>query len=654
MEFETKLDLLNHNHYKEVVKNLLDQQPKVEYFEGRFRHRFNPDDLSQNSQIIISPSVLVREISSEFSLTKYIEDCTDTLNLEDAIILGGDGNQPCQQGDNFALWIYASIHNSRNLQRTSLYEIKLETHCVVVVNKFLFISDTCGHYPVEYLEQNSRYVPREILSLYIDESFQPTHVSVNNSIPYDNVMRGAVIRSHNLLKVPTSLTDRVQILHSLRGTSKKYGRRYLGMINGRVRDEISDEIRHNFDLPTFIKWAQEVNKIFESNLKCNALFNRYMPTCEPPSIIKPKTICIDLLRPDVSIEDLEKGLCRLKSSSSMIQEINDGTSLKLVCEFTFEGSDFDNLSTTLLIVYSSEKRRFIFRRESGANIRIYSDDNRITLKSFAEYLNQNQDILLIGLEGGDIVYQGKNFYKIDYSYAERELLNLIRHQDLAKPIWTEKGSKDEIKTIKKTKSVTFLEGSLFQSVTNRLFDLPFEDELLICADLGTECADFIAANFSDHKLALIHAKVGNGSQISASAFHDVVAQAMKNLVFLTRNADSPKGSFKWNQKSKWNKTNIPKFIRVPKNPPAYNTIWEKIKSDIICYSNPELYVVLLTSGCCDYEKLKEAILDEQKRTSEVAQLLHLLESLNLHSRQLGIRLIVYDLPFDAKKKEEQG
>ena len=40
------------------------------------------------------------------------------------------------------------------------------------------------------------------------------------------------------------------------------------------------------------------------------------------------------------------------------------------------------------------------------------------------FLCFNQALVLVGLEGGEVVYQG-SFYKVDYTHAENALLDLI-------------------------------------------------------------------------------------------------------------------------------------------------------------------------------------------------------------------------------------
>lgn len=647
LDFETKLNLLDPQHFRDVVNTLLGAQPEVEYFDGRFRRRFQPGALEARPQVVIPPSVLVRSLEKGFSLDGYVEDCTDTLNTEDAVILGPSVNTPCQKGSNFALWVYASVRNSRFLDDVSLYEIRLETHCAVVAGGFLFMTDSAGHFPVEYLEEHTGFVPPEKLTRFLDKTFRVTNVSTDSSIPYDTVIRGAELRGHNLLSVPASLTDRVQICRAARGTSTKHGRRYVGAVRGRLRKEVSEVDRRTFDLTNFVSWAEGVAHILNSQVSSSDLFRRYMPTCAPPANPVPQTISLDFDRLDLGLV-LEDGTqCTLKSSSSTIQTATTKNQVTYTCSFAVEGSSVTGGLISLNLEYNQAKRCFWFTKGDGPSVRVSFEGDQNSSKSLMEFLNQRQDIVLIGLRGGEIVYQGRQFYRIDYSYAEEVLLGLIHQPSHVPTCSSEKGTKAQIAAAQSSRAITFPDRSVFRAIANQQLDLPFRDELLICDDLGSECADFVAANFRDAQLALIHAKNGGGAKISASAFHEVAAQAMKNLVYLTRNSEIPKGIGSWRRDGKWNSTGVPRMYRVPAGMPSGKTLWEKIKSDIVGTSNPGLYVVLATTGCCDLQALKAAVKDRDKRTPEVAQLLYLLDGLNGYARQLGARLLVVDIPYRA-------
>lgn len=650
LDFETNLRLLDPQHFRDVVDTLLRSQPDVEYFEGRFRRRFRPNELSENPQVIVPPSAVVRKALRGFSLGEYIENATDALNTKDAVILGPDLNGPCLTGHDFAVWVYASVRNSRYLQNTSLYEVKLETHCVVVTNDHVLIADSRGILPREYLEENTASVSREALIRFLDKKFRPTHVSVDNSIPYDTVLRGQDVRGYDLLRIPTSLTDRIQICRAARGTNENSERRYIGITNGRLRKEETLEERRSFGPLRFVDWARDVSRILRSQTPANPLFERYMPTCEPPDSPIPRTICIDLLRLNLSLTLSDGTPCCLQAPSADVQQIASNNHMSYECTLVVASRERKPEPLSLQLHYERSKCRFWFGKKKGPAIQVNQNDGDNSSKSLVDFLNQNQDIVLIGLEGGDIVYQDRNFYRIDYSHAEKALVELIRRPTGLQPYLTEKGSLKQIQAARRTGATNFSEQSIFRAIAENAPKFPFRADFLICADLGTECADFIAGSFDERELALIHAKAGSGEGISAKTFHEVVAQAMKNLAYLTRNAETPKGVGSWRSDRMWNRTQIPRLYRAPVASPEANALWSKIKTEILGASNPNLYAVLVTTGCCDIEKLREAVKNASKRTPEVAQLLHLLDGLNSFSRQLGVQLLIYDLPFAKPPK----
>jgi hypothetical protein len=462
---------------------------------------------------------------------------------------------------------------------------------VVVAEGFVLIADSRGNFPNEYLEEHTASVSRDELVRFLDEAFRPTHASVDCSIPYDTVFRGAELRGHNLLNVPASLTDRVQICRSARGASKDSGRRYVGIYNGRLRQEVSEDSRRTFELQIFVDWAIRVAKILKSKVAGSELFERYMPNCTPPADPIPKTLSLDLVRDDLTLTSSDGSECALKTSSSAVEQVvRDGGNIYM-CSFAVEGAKRSDGSIKLRIEYKPAKRRFWFNKDGGVSVGV-TLDGESSRKGLAEFLNQKQDIVLIGLGGGEMVYQGRNFYRIDYSYAEDVLLHLIERPAAAPPCTSEKGSKTEIARLKKTKAKKFQSGSLFRAIADQKIGLPFTEKVLICDDLGTEGADFIAANFAERQLAFMHAKAGDRKLISASAFHDVVAQAMKNLVYLTRNAQQPDGVNRWSRSDKWNNTGIPRLYRAPSGTPVKQKLWDKIKSTIIDASNPDLLLSL--------------------------------------------------------------
>lgn len=655
-EFEQSVELLTAEHYRRVVEGLLAAQPDVEYFDGRFRRRFRQDALEDDPQVAIAPSVLIRELKGSFSLDEYIEDCTDTLNLTDAIILGKP-NAPCQKTATSALWVYASIANSRLLEDTSLYEVRLEAHCVVVSDGYLLVSDTTGTYPEALIDASTAALGAADLSKLLDSSYSITNVSTSSAIPFDTVIRASVLRGHDLKLIPASLTDRVQICQAARGASAK-GRRYVGMHRGRVRQEIPEQQRRRHSVSLFKEWAESIAKALAASHTSNAVLQRYMQTCPPPLAPLPVAMSIDLSQPKIRISSSAGADLRVSASSVEVTPSKGGapsggsTASAYECTFLFEELKDPTATVELELVleYQLDKGRFWFKGKGvrgGQGIQIQEEDGD-SAKSFTDYLNQNQELVLIGLHDGAMVYQGRNFYKVDYAHAEQSLLqHFVRPSVVA--CANEKGTTDELKAAKESgkQAKVFFPGSLFKLIAEGPLSLGFTPEVVICDDLGSECADFVLASFTDRQIALVHAKAGKGSSISASAFHDVIAQAMKNLVYLGRGSETPDGAQSWTRSTYWNNTKIPRLYQAPPRSQTGIALWQKLRSDIIERADAQLHVVLVTTGCCDLKELQKAIKYPSKRTAETAQLFHLFDGLVGYARQLGVRVKVLDVPYQG-------
>lgn len=643
--FEKDADMLSPERYREFVEGILNEQPDIEYFDGRFRRRFRTDELQRDPQVLIAPSVLVRAVGAGFKMAEYVEDCTDSLNLTDAIILGSP-NEPCQQSQEHALWVYASIANSRLLTDTSLYEVRLEAHCAVLSNGYLFISDTTGTYPVAMLESYTTNLGAAEISRLLDATYRVTNVSVSSAVPFDTVLRASEHRGHDLSSIPTSLTDRIQICKSARGASSK-GRRYLGLQRGRVRDELSERARRKHSAAVFKTWAEAISKELSAAAGSHPVLQRYMQAVRPPVSPVPVSVSIDLSNPKVEVTTAKGEDLLILASSVAVSPKTTGTALSFECVFSFQKNGDPTMLVELPVTveFQVPKGRFWFKSSGPTGVLVFETDDALRAKrNLVDYLNQNQELVLIGLDGGELVYQGRSFYAIDYSHAETALLQRIRR---APHVFckTEKGSKAEIAAAKTAKATTFVAGSLFKAIAEESIPLPFAPELIICDDLGSECADFVLANFAERQLALVHAKAGSGSGISASAFHDIVAQAMKNLAYLTRNASQPDGVGSWRYNARWNKTGIPRLYKTPAGCPRATALWKKLRDDIIDSAGGQLHVVLATTGCCDLGALENAVKDPSLRTAETAQLFHLLDGLVGYARQLGVRVSIVDVPY---------
>lgn len=210
------------------------------------------------------------------------------------------------------------------------------------------------------------------------------------------------------------------------------------------------------------------------------------------------------------------------------------------------------------------------------------DDKEITLK---ELIENNSTILF---DNSQFFYYKKTLFQdsklqdsgfLRYFHAENNMIN-------AK---SEKG-------IFNQNSVNFSDDSIFDILEKRLRGLEYTD--IICDDLGNERADYIA--FDENRLGFFHAKYkqvdSDRGKKSASALHDVVSQALKNLVFLDNIENinlEQTYQHKWLEKYKNN--NIQTQInRIRESANSSNSIVERIK-ETNRQINVQKYMVLVVN-----------------------------------------------------------
>lgn len=124
--------------------------------------------------------------------------------------------------------------------------------------------------------------------------------------------------------------------------------------------------------------------------------------------------------------------------------------------------------------------------------------------------------------------------------------------------------------------IRFPQNSLFYRVEEE-----FNSGILICDDMGNEWADHI--NIDNNKIAFIHSKFTKKDSYGASAMHEVVSQALKNIGRVHASIEDYEDNFN----SKWNdtyqETNIPRTTKDGNSVTSFDDIREKLEHN---YSNP--------------------------------------------------------------------
>lgn len=170
--------------------------------------------------------------------------------------------------------------------------------------------------------------------------------------------------------------------------------------------------------------------------------------------------------------------------------------------------------------------------------------------------------------------------------------------------------------------------------------------LLVCDDMGTESADFIAANTASSFVAFMHAKASQLRRpYSASALEVVVGQALKNLRYAHPFEEAkPKKCDRWHRDA-WKSTkDVQGQVdnRILVGAGTGGAIWGEIRTLLRSpYAQKEVWLVLgNVLSKADFEVQLKA----KKPAHEAVQAAYLLEGLVSAAMSLSIRVRVFCMP----------
>ena len=237
----------------------------MEYFGRRFRRKFDTQSSALSSEILLRASCIVRRIGAKFDWNEFTDFTSDFLLLEDCILLGPDSG-PVVGPENSRLWVYAIFGNTPLLIEHSQYEVRLGAAAAVLHNGLLFVVDTEGQYPVDYLGQyTSKVAPDELGRIFTKDKTTPKEVSLRNPWPAGPSVKSSTIHADNLAETPAQLSDAVLVCSTVRANVGPDGpgpvrRHYAGFQRGRLSEELRSTDRSAFSLQEYVSWTRELSK----------------------------------------------------------------------------------------------------------------------------------------------------------------------------------------------------------------------------------------------------------------------------------------------------------------------------------------------------------------------------------------------------------
>ena len=650
LEFETQADLIDPERYRKFLDRLLTEQPEMEYFAGRFRRKFDRRSSDLPAQVLLRASCVVRRVGKDFDWNDFTEFTSDSLLLEDCILLGPDGG-PVGGPDNSSLWVYAVFGNTPLLMEHSQYEVRLGATAAVRHNSMLFLVDTEDLYPLDYLSQfTSKVGPDELGKIFPKSGTTPKEVSLHNPWPTGPAVKSSTIHADNLADTPAQLSDAVSVCSTARANVKSNGagpvrRHYVGFQRGRLSEQLRSTDRSAFSLQEYVKWTKELGQRIEAaNRVPPDFFRRYLSVTDPPSPVVPKYLVLKLYEADREVQDAADNPIEFIDSICELTDSNEASSNAPRWSCTLRYRDLNNpdakvKTLTAGLTYDSGSHHFRIQGDLLNQELMVLEDGSDEGEGFVTYLNNHDELFTIALREPEVFYAAQSFYRLDYTYAEARIAAILTPWQGLDSVLSEKGKTGARKTEWDASSIfSIIDSRQNSSLIAQHFGKP---EFLFCDDLNQEPADFICASFSKPKIAFIHAKDGDNHFVSASALHIIVAQAQKNLTLMSRSGSVPGTLNRWTRESKWPKTRIRRWRIGAPSLPERDDLWEKIRSQILDHPDSAREVWLVLGKTLDKIELLNQLQNPDERDAVTGQVVYLLSCLQSNCVQLGVRLRVF-------------
>jgi hypothetical protein len=226
------------------------------------------------------------------------------------------------------------------------------------------------------------------------------------------------------------------------------------------------------------------------------------------------------------------------------------------------------------------------------------------------------------------------FSEPEYGYSDRQLfrdMSLFGSIDSMLRMFEAQVGLSTVTKEKAASNTEFEKDGIFRFVEDSVVP---ESAHLVCDDYGDEWADYIAADTTSNppRLQFIHCKHGKKST-GASALHEVIGQAIKNLSRISRGSEAfaTKVDNTWSKN--YLKTKIPR-IRRGATAAEVKQAFTTVLSD----PNTERSVVLVLSGISLKQLTEEfAALKAGTARPHVSQLLWILAEFIAACREHGVR-----------------
>jgi superfamily II DNA or RNA helicase len=596
------------------LAKLLDAQPDIFYWDRLFREKANFMRDGAWNAINYRLSTCIRRPADDFNLDDFGKRVVSDLASNDCQVLA-----QLRPAEDVLVILHMTVRNSPILREAAFVETALGYTVVHWNGDHLYVSASDGL--TDCVRTDTSSVGASELVGLLPSSSVITSMSLTNNDLSDWAVRSRSIRARDIGAVAAEVGDATFGYSTASGSltiDEKVVSRYTGVSNGRVSDRrvssgLYSELR---------SWFDELTEAMRKGDKPASAIARYGV---PVTLTEPPVAAHVLL--DIAPEAFEPAD---ESHDPLVVDWSGGN-----VEHGQFNVVINDESVEVKITWDASLGRFNISSDQSVPYRAISD----TKQDFWQYITREQQMRVATTSG--LVYSNKNFWSVNRrnSSSDAGLLSIMEtHGPLAEVV-AEKGHT--------TGQLPWSNDTVFGQLESHLLPRALGvDPTILCTDLGSEIADFIA--FDSAKVIFAHAKsksVDNSSNISGAALHEVVSQAMKSLRFLTLgNEDLPETRYWGNEWAIGNKDPSRAYgpaTRLRRGTPQLDGPAHWYAVNQVVQSHAATREVWLVLGACLSKSALEAELSKNEPSPVAVQVHALLTAAWSSAQQCGIRLRVY-------------
>lgn len=526
---------------------------------------------------------------------------------------------------------YITAENSPLLRTGTFIEPVFGFTTMCRKNHLLFVYDARGRTPKIVRDHFRQLHPSELATLFPAGSASLTSVALLNTDIGRQAARARQVRAAAIDELGPDLSDYAYVCTIAEGYTEiadERFRRYLGLSRARVTDHRGGER----DFASYSAWLDELAAGLHGASTPVSTFTRYAREAPVPADPEPVHLLLDV---DPT------GFERSTLNGPDPLELEDTA-------YTVTGGSFQILangdSHDAILNWNSLMERYELRAMSLSAEAFHErggDEHELVT-----HINQAQALRVVPAERRQIYSHGR-FYEpvvpVRRTGGFRLLDVLVAVAELD-AVTSEKGSAitgDDWDPQSVFGLISALEPDNPRDAPAVMEEILPAPDLLVCTDMGTELADFMATGPS--RVVFVHAKASpNTRLVSASVLHDVASQAIKNLPYLQPLTDDEPKSKNW--VSPWRSPGVQGTTRRQRvgNFASTADIWKHVRG-VISDPQAEREVWLIVGRSLS----RSALVAEgrkQRPAAEALQVFSLLQTTWGAVSQLGARLRIFCSP----------